>query len=157
MTDDDITRLREAAQAATPGPWKHIQAVGVYENYVYAPNARYGVSWAGDSPVKVAYLPPDPSGIRDAHDASYISAASPDATLALLDRLEQAERERDALLADARRYRWLRKHALMSYPSGEGSSQRDAYLTITGYGDAHDPGVIDAAIDALAAEEQSNG
>ena len=65
-----------------------------------------------------------------------------------IDRLESAER-------DARRYRWLQKNALMGYPSGEGSSQRDAYLTITGYGDEHDPGVIDAAIDALAAQEQT--
>jgi hypothetical protein len=74
----------------------------------------------------------------------------------LLDRLDEAERERNALTADARRYRWLRKHALMAYPSAEGSSQPDAYLTVTGYGYAHDPGVIDAAIDALAAKGQSN-
>jgi len=107
MTDDDITRLREAAQAATKGPWSHVQSGGGYENYVYAPISRYGVSWAGDSPVKVAYLPHDPRGFRDAQDAAYIAAASPDVVTRLIDRLERAERERDvlaALLREARRY-----------------------------------------------------
>jgi hypothetical protein len=90
------------------------------------------------------------SGRRDA-DAAYIAAASPDVVTRLIDRLEAAER-------DARRYRGLRENALMTYPSCEGSNEPGAYLTVTGYGDAHDPGVIDAAIDtALAAKEQSNG
>ena len=97
MTDDDIKQLRELAQAATKGPWKHLQSGRGYENYVYALDARYDVSWAGESPVKVAYFPHDPYGLRDALDAAYIAAASPDAILALLSRLESAERALDAL------------------------------------------------------------
>lgn len=96
MTDDDIKQLRELAQAATKGPWKHLQSGRGYENYVYALDARYDVSWAGESPVKVAYFPHDPYGLRDALDAAYIAAASPDVLLALLSRLEATERERGA-------------------------------------------------------------
>jgi hypothetical protein len=96
MTDDDIKRLRELAQAATLGPWK-VEGNGLDEWYVYAHDARYAAPWCGDSPVKVAWVPWEPSGGRHVRDSLYIAAASPDVVLALLDRLEAAERERDSL------------------------------------------------------------
>ena len=67
-------------------------------------------------------------------------------------RIAALEAENAALRADAERYRWLRANAQWMYPSSEGSDQKHAYLTVTGYGDCfHDPRageIVDAAIDA---------
>ncbi len=52
------------------------------------------------------------------------------------------------LEADAKRYRWLRKNCYESYPSGEGSENKDAYLVITGHGYGLTDAQKDAAIDA---------
>ena len=41
------------------------------------------------------------------------------------------------LWEDAARYRLLRENACESYPSGEGSNSKDAYLVITGYDDLY--------------------
>lgn len=41
------------------------------------------------------------------------------------------------LWEDAARYRLLRENACESYPSGEGSNNKDAYLVITGYDDLY--------------------
>ncbi len=105
----DITdRLRAAALAATPGPWT-VTGNGRDEWYVYAKVARYSVSWAGDSPVKVAWVPWEPSGKRHKLDSAYIAAASPDVILALLYELDtlldEAERLRLRIENDAIRLR----------------------------------------------------
>lgn len=48
---------------------------------------------------------------------------------------------------DAARYRWLRDGVCMFYVSAEGCNCKDAYLTVTGYGDDDSIEVVDAAID----------
>ena len=58
----------------------------------------------------------------------------------LITRLREAEK-------DAARYRWLRDRVCMFYVSAEGCDSRDAYLTVTGYGDDDSREVVDAAID----------
>jgi hypothetical protein len=105
MTDDDIKHLRDLAQAATTGPWK-VEGNGRDEWYVYAHEARYAASWCGDSPVKVAWVPWEPSGDRHVRDSDYIAAASPDVVLALLDRLAAAERERRQPAPSAKPVAW---------------------------------------------------
>lgn len=56
---------------------------------------------------------------------------------------------------DAERYRWLRHACCEGYPSGEGSSSKDAYLVITGYDDLYPmtDAQKDAAIDAAIKEQ----
>lgn len=166
MSDDDIKRLRELAQAATKGPWKHLQSGRGYENYVYALDARYDVSWAGESPVKVAYFPHDPYGLRDALDAAYIAAASPDAILALLSRLESAERERDCA-AEAQRAaenELARQVARNAMALSDTQRERDAMAALLREAQSHlriggaliwdTPGLIERIDAALAAKEQ---
>lgn len=58
----------------------------------------------------------------------------------LVTRLREAEK-------DAARYRWLRDNVCMFYVSAEGCNCKDAYLTVTGYGDDDSIEVVDAAID----------
>lgn len=48
---------------------------------------------------------------------------------------------------DAERYRVLRDNALMGYPSAEGSSNKDAYLVVTGYGWDDNQKIVDEAVD----------
>lgn len=57
-----------------------------------------------------------------------------------ITRLREAER-------DAARYRWLRDRVCMFYVSAEDCDSKDAYLTVTGYGDDDSREVVDAAID----------
>jgi len=61
--------------------------------------------------------------------------------------------EIEALRADALRYRWLRNHVIFGYPSSEGSSNKDAYLVVTGYGCKKSKKLTDQAIDAAIAAE----
>ena len=77
MTDDDITRLRTLAQAATPGPWAVERSTARHDSRVLvkasAPSqalARIG----GDSL----------RAIESDALAAYIAAVSPDVVLALI-------------------------------------------------------------------------
>jgi hypothetical protein len=91
MTDEEITRLRTLAQAATPGPWQWDGNVCDYDESNESPwlvtdayatgiykHLRGGVILKG--------------GIKclNEADAAYIAAASPDVVLALLDRQQRA-------------------------------------------------------------------
>ena len=64
----------------------------------------------------------------------------------LITRLREAEK-------DAARYRWLRDRVCMFYVSAEGCDSKDAYLTVTGYGDDCSREVVDAAIDEQMKEK----
>ena len=68
------------------------------------------------------------------------------------DVIDRLTAERDAAVADADRYRWLRSNCCMFYPSAEGSQYPEAYLVVTGYGDLRRDELIDKAIDAARAE-----
>ena len=88
-------------------------------------------------------------------------AASRDAEIAHLKQELQIEcasnaiKDTDtaALRADALRYRWLRNHVIFGYPSSEGSSNKAAYLVVTGYGYRESKKLTDQAIDAAIAAE----
>jgi len=79
MTTTDPKALRSLAEAATPGPW---EARGHAVGFPGTGLARGEFHVVADT-------------YEDPADARYIAAVSPDVVLALLDRLEAAERERD--------------------------------------------------------------
>jgi hypothetical protein len=75
-------------------------------------------------------------------------AARNESNEAELDRLRA---ECEALRADAERYRWLRCEAFLGCPSPEGSSLKDAFLVIQGYGYCLEDEQVDEAVDAARA------
>lgn len=92
MTADEIKRLREIAGKATPGEW---------------PEATwYGSMGGGFAAIGPHHLTPDgesdePGGIAETRalaDARHIAAFNPSTALALLDRLEAAEKAVDECL-----------------------------------------------------------
>ena len=91
--------LRKLAEAATQGPW--IAAGPSYGDPV--PRYYNTVVTDTDYPIEDEDICSD---TMTSEDALYIAAANPAAILALLDRLENAEK-------DAERYRWLRNGPLV--------------------------------------------
>lgn len=89
---EDLNELRKIAEQATPGPWKAETHCAYTEDKYHA---VYSVD-AGDSPV-ISQLG---CGCCDVGlevskpDAAFVTAFNPDTVLALLNRLEQAERDR---------------------------------------------------------------
>jgi len=81
----DPKQLRALAEAATPGPWS---ASISRQTQPHAPCVQ------SSDGVQVCHLRRHYPSEADT-DARYIAAISPDVVLALLDRLEAAERERD--------------------------------------------------------------
>ena len=71
---------------------------------------------------------------------------TPSLIMWIIDSLREAEK-------DAARYRWLRDGVCMFYVSSAGCDSRDAYLTVTGYGDNDSREVVDAAIDEQMKEQ----
>ena len=98
MKSEAEKRIREALPHATPGRWEHVFSNGGREHYVYAPDAHYSPTLSG--PVKVAWLPYSPGSNRDANDAAFIAACSPENITALL--ADRDEREA-ALRAEVER------------------------------------------------------
>lgn len=85
MTDIDVSKLREVAEAATPGPW------GISHD---GEGVLYGYEDAhGDDvfEVRAERQCNEHAAVDGRADAAYLAAVSPDVTLALLDRLERAE------------------------------------------------------------------
>jgi hypothetical protein len=85
---EDWKKLRELAEAATPGPWKHRQ-VPHPNGEVHYDTVRdcYGGPVAYDSDAHEA-------DFRE-QDAAFIAAANPQAVIALLDALRGAKAVRD--------------------------------------------------------------
>ena len=109
----DRARLREAAMAATPGPWKwNRQHCRPNEppNWLYSPGGTvFGADWTDE---RLMVSKPD---------ARHIAAADPSTVLAVLDALDAAERERDearAALALATEFRLGDDHAVTVMPDG---------------------------------------
>lgn len=90
MTDieksNDLEELRSIALAATPGPWNWVGDLSMNEASLESPSeegyvlSAYGLHTEGFVDVGES-------------DAAFIAAANPATVLALLDRLEAAERE----------------------------------------------------------------
>lgn len=97
MTDIDIKVLRVKAEAAASGPWI-VRTVtddteyGDFAVHGIGPNVAEPIHYSDSAPAHVALDPLGP------FDADYIAAASPDVVLALLDRIEAAEK----IIAEAR-------------------------------------------------------
>jgi hypothetical protein len=104
MTDDELTELRAAAEAATPGPWdvricfdpeRGVQDPYTYDAPDYCENLGVYSALAGE---KVAGC--GEYKIADAPDLAYIAAANPAAILRLLAHVDELTRQRD----EARRH-----------------------------------------------------
>lgn len=97
--DLDLAALRKAAEAATPGPWRHPDHGSVFAADSEQPDGTHvAVARCGDEWV--------PSGglmcWRQAKaNAVHIAAFDPPTCLALLDRLDAAERELTQLRASS--------------------------------------------------------
>lgn len=90
----DINKLRRLAQAATPGPW---YVTGKLTRYVEARidgGLIQEVAACGPTKADGGYGPQQEANAR------LIAAANPATISELLDRLEAAEKERDALRAE---------------------------------------------------------
>ena len=90
----DINKLRRLAQAATPGPW---YVTGKLTRYVEARIDGWliqEVAACGPTKADGGYGPQQEANAR------LIAAANPATISELLDRLEAAEKERDALRAE---------------------------------------------------------
>jgi len=97
----DIDELRRLTQAATPGPW-FSDARGNIWRRPLSDLYENGGSVAGDKPiafVAAGWRGEGVTGYPVENNARLIAASNPSAVIELLDRLEAAERERDALRA----------------------------------------------------------
>ncbi len=85
---DDLATLRRMAEAATPGPWHFHQddgtALDISEVCIPRPEEDVDLSIAS---------------LLEDRDGAFIAAANPATVLALLDRLERAERELEVAMA----------------------------------------------------------
>ena len=86
----DINELRRLAQAATPGPWINH---GRQPNVAGLPHSAVAAKTLLARVYSEAYGDVE----QETANASFIAAANPAAISELLDRLEAAEKERDAL------------------------------------------------------------
>lgn len=82
-----IADLQAIADAATPGPWEHVQAGGGRENYVYATDARYPSLPGNESPVKVAWV----TSTQQPDTARFIATFDPPTVSKLLAVVEAAQ------------------------------------------------------------------
>lgn len=83
---NDLTKLKELAERATPGYWEL--------------DGR-GVGPASDPNASIAKC-------SKREDAAYIAVANPQAILGLIAEVERIKAENEALRKDAERYRWMR-------------------------------------------------
>lgn len=120
IPDAELEELRRLHAEATPGEWKSqvpawnknrrncktavSSATGTVCNTVTPKVSRDGV---------IGYLPPSSCRI-----AEYIAALN-NAFPALIARLQEAEREREEVRADAERYRYLRSESLIHWGQGK--------------------------------------
>ena len=92
----DTKELRRLVKAATPGPWKMVPVGDGRQKFAVADSEFLSiltVTDEGDATFGTVY---------DDADAKFIAAANPATVSELLDRLEAAEKERDALRAAVR-------------------------------------------------------
>lgn len=108
MSAPDIARLRELANAATPGPWTTEDRMAPFGRFL-----ETEVCMVIASDVNVAR--------SDRLDAEYIAAVSPDVVLALLDGREALEAEVAALRVYVSAAEEM--HKLIRAPFGPGVNQ----------------------------------
>ena len=82
----DEQKLRQLAEAATPGHWDHWQSGGIHQ---IDAATKTVVHWSGFDQLQT---PNEKNAIKD--NAAYIAAANPAAILSLLDELQTLREER---------------------------------------------------------------
>ncbi len=90
-TDDIASRLRSAAELATPGPW--VDVVTPYAKGDPSNGPVYDVQVKAAGGERVAHLSDDADSV-DGANAAYIALANPENVLALLD---ERDKLRDAV------------------------------------------------------------
>lgn len=91
----DIEALKAVALAATPGPWDYFFKHKYNEHHVSLPIEGSGM--------RRALFQSGCKTDRPVEDAQFIAAANPAAVLALIERLERTERNRDMWKAQCER------------------------------------------------------
>ena len=132
MTASELNRLRDLAQAATPGPWR-VEARGHAAQEVARVN-------------NLEVAPPD--SVELAHcatDAAYIAAVSPDVVLGLIDEVLTSRRRIGALttLTDAQTAR------LQSYMN-DGAKRAEAITTLASEREAN--AILTSEVERLRAQ-----
>ena len=97
----DLTKLKELAERATPGEWISRADGWTIRAYQDSRLAHDGIKVATTCPVFIQGQGETPDVERQVANQEFIAAASPATILALIERLERAEK-------DADRYRELR-------------------------------------------------
>lgn len=85
--------------------------------------------------------------LRERPDLKPDRIACHSSVVSIQNDLLKLKQENESLKKDAARYRWLRKRAVMFNVSCEGSNNKDAYLSVTGWGDDDSSEIIDRAVD----------
>jgi len=101
LTSERLAELRRIASAATPGPWQWARSRDKGDPHAYVYAGDYASEGEPDLWCEIV------SGFPEA-DAKHIATFDPATALALLDRIEALEQERDAARAEAER--WKRRH-----------------------------------------------
>ena len=83
----DINKLRQLAQAATPGPWKMLPVGDGRQKFAVADSEFLSILTVTDEGGATF------GTVYDDDDARFIAAANPAAITELIDRLEAAEKE----------------------------------------------------------------
>ena len=83
----DINKLRQLAQAATPGPWKMLPVGDGRQKFAVADSEFLSILTVTDEGGATF------GTVYDDDDARFIAAANPATAIELLDRLEAAEKE----------------------------------------------------------------
>lgn len=133
----DQEKMREAAKAATPGPWRECghDRGGCPCAMIWATESDelVAVAWKGDDMVPAPAVAPNVN-------AAHIAAANPAAILALLDQVE-------ALQADSDRWHWMCLHGQERMPEAIYEAIAAAMMK----GEAVKKVALDAAIDGAMA------
>lgn len=144
----DLNELRKIAEAATPGPWTVMDVNDTGEGVNFIDVHQDGKSWE-----VVSRRLPDRHDDRDqmSADATHIATFDPPTVLALITRLEQAERDRvklrnrlDAMRRQRDGYRNQLRRAEQQVARVRDLS---AYLKKLAPGDKHYAELIDRALD----------
>lgn len=135
ITNEELARLKELAEAATPGPWEATRQTDDECNFI-----GYFIE-AGDKAIS------DDATAPDHADALHIAAANPAAILALIAKVE-------SLAADAERWKKFERALRNGHIPGAAHGKRFKIIeTCAMSGDEKEFNDLIGAIDAMAKEK----
>ncbi len=94
MTDDERKKLRELAEAATPGPWRwghHKNMRGSVQESMFKLYSDVPNSHGEQRTMPVLWMDPQTAAVTLNDNTEYIAAANPQAVVALLDEVERLQ------------------------------------------------------------------